>query len=41
MNENENRQSIQPKYIRISLAVLLIAILAALIMTAAAIIVEL
>lgn len=40
MNENEERQSIMPKYIRISLIVLVITILVALIMIAAGVIMQ-
>ena len=41
MNENDERQAIMPKYIRISLILLVTAILIALTMTAAGVIIQL
>lgn len=40
MNENDDRQSIMPKYIRVSLVVLVISVLVALIMISAVIAAE-
>lgn len=40
MNENDDRQSIMPEYIRVSLVVLVISVLVALIMIAAVIAAE-
>ncbi len=40
MNENDERQSIMPKYIRISLIVIVITVLVALIMIAAGVIMQ-